>query len=142
MADLTSLRVLIQQNGHRAGLVALGFLLFLAGWQTGRVMSPYYAAHPIIFKDVVANNTGDPQTLVALQVSSTPAVAAASTDQPTSLNAPGAFFASKNSSLYHHRDCPSVKQIKEVNKLSFTSTEEAEKAGFSPSQCTKQKLGL
>lgn len=143
MADLTSLWVFIQRHGHRAGVVILGLLLFIAGWQTGRVMSPYYAAHPIIFKDVVANNTGDPPALAALQASTSPTstVAAAITEQPSSLNATGQFFASKNSSLYHHQNCAAVKQIKEANKISFTSAEEAEKAGFSPSQCTKQKLG-
>ena len=149
MADLTSLRVFIERLGARAGLAILGLLLFIAGWQTGRVMSPYYAAHPIVFKDVVVNNTGDPQALTALQVSPKaitqvpgPTVAAVTTEQPTSLNALGQFFASKNSSLYHHQDCPAVKQIKEANKIAFASTEEAEKAGFSPSQCTKQKLGI
>lgn len=138
MADLTSLRVFIERLGARAGFIILGLLLFIAGWQTGRVMSPYYAAHPIIFKESVANNTGDPQALAALQVKTTPspyqpAVAAATTGQ---------FFASKNSSLYHHQDCAAVKQIKEANKLTFSSREEAEKAGFSPSQCTKEKLGI
>lgn len=148
MADLTSLWVFVQRHGHRAGLVALGLLLFIAGWQTGRVMSPYYAAHPIVFQDVVANNIGDPQALVALQAqaSATPAVAAATTGQPAPRSPAQrdevGFFASKNSSLYHHRDCPSVKQIKEVNKIAFASIAEAEKAGFSPSQCTKQKLGI
>lgn len=149
MADLTSLRVFIERLRARAGFIILGLLLFIAGWQTGRVMPPYYAAHPIVFKEVVANNTGDPQALAALQASPktvaqvpTPTVAAATTEQPTSINAPGQFFASKNSSLYHHQDCAAVKQIKEANKIAFTSREEAEKAGFSPSQCTKEKLGI
>lgn len=158
MADLTSLRVMLQRLGPRLSLVIIGLLLFIAGWQLGRVMSPYYAAHPIVFKDVVANNTGDPQALATLQVVAKPtpspyqgegggevrqhAVAAITTRQPTALNASATFFASKNSSLYHHQDCPAVKQIKETNKISFATREEAEKAGFSPSQCTKQKLGL
>lgn len=158
MADLTSLRVFVQRHGHHAGLVILGLLLFIAGWQTGRVMSPYYTAHPIVFKDVVANNTGDPQALAALQAKATPsplrgevphatvAAAIATTQQPAPRTPPAAgeagFFASKNSSLYHHKNCPAVKQIKEANKIAFASREEAEKAGFSPSQCTKQKLGI
>lgn len=150
MVDLTSLRVTLQRLGPRLSLLIIGLLLFIAGWQIGRVMSPYYASHPIIFKDVVASNSGDPQALTALQASPTAAVAAAVTGQsaPRSSASPAGrpqgeagFFASKNSSLYHHWDCTAVKQIKEANKISFATREDAEKAGFSASQCTKQKLG-
>ena len=37
---------------------------------------------------------------------------------------------SKNGSKYHYLWCPGAKQIKEVNKLYFSSQQEAEGAGY------------
>jgi len=63
----------------------------------------------------------------------------AGTSAPTSQKQ---FVGSVNSSLYHHKDCATANRIKEENKLWFASTEEAEAAGYQPSKCTRDKLGL
>lgn len=42
------------------------------------------------------------------------------------------FVASKNGQVFHLPSCPGAKQIKEENKIYFSSKEEAEKAGFRP----------
>lgn len=44
----------------------------------------------------------------------------------------GQFVASKNGSKYHFPWCPGAKQMKEENKVWFSSREEAETAGYSP----------
>lgn len=152
--DATSLWVATRRHGHRLGYIVTALIVFLAGWQTGRVMSPYYAAHPIVFTESTGNQTdsgGTAQDLIALQspsATTAPAVAgvsASSEPQPTTANQPktsGQYVASKNSDLYHHLDCPSWQRIKPENQVWFDSPEQAEAAGFKPSQCTAEKLGL
>jgi len=48
----------------------------------------------------------------------------------------GQFAASKNSTLYHTRNCQYVKRIKAENIVWFASAAEAEAAGKSPHSCT------
>lgn len=48
----------------------------------------------------------------------------------------GQFAASKNSTLYHTRNCQYVKRIKAENVVWFASAKEAEAAGKSPHSCT------
>lgn len=143
---------------HKNQLVWLiiALLLFGLGWQLGRVMSPYYAAQPIVFNDAVCTPTaspGDPAALQGLRdqgialrddtndPSPEPKVAGEVTVAAAAPQAAKLFVASVNSNLFHHKDCPSANQIKEENKTWFTSREEAEKAGYSPSKCTQEKLG-
>lgn len=138
---LESLWVLWKQHRHRAGQATAALLLFAAGWQTGRVMSPYYAASPIVFQESPATpagaNTGSAEALVTLQEASPqPLVAGESTPPATS----GLFVGSKNSNLYHHKDCPSAKQIKNENQIWWPDAESAEAAGYSPSKCTQNRL--
>jgi hypothetical protein len=45
--------------------------------------------------------------------------------------AAGAFVASKSGTKFHHVSCPGAKQIKEENKIFFTSPAEAMAAGYS-----------
>jgi len=40
--------------------------------------------------------------------------------------------ASKSGTRYHLPSCPGAKQIKESNKISFASTEQARAAGYTP----------
>ncbi|MDD3191004.1 MAG: hypothetical protein PHI66_04950 [Candidatus Pacebacteria bacterium] len=47
------------------------------------------------------------------------------------------FAASKNSTLYHSRDCQYVKQIKDGNAVWFSSRQEAEAAGKKPHSCVE-----
>lgn len=43
-----------------------------------------------------------------------------------------AFVGSKNSDKYHYPWCPGALQMKEENKVWFTSREEAESSGYTP----------
>jgi hypothetical protein len=45
-------------------------------------------------------------------------------------NMGGGVMASKSGTKYHFPDCPGAKQIKEANKLYFSTPEEAEASGF------------
>lgn len=126
------------------GLVLMLLLTFAAGWQLGRVMSPYYAAHPIVFQEALGQPSPNVQAkLQQLQQAATPqpTVAAAATASPVAASK-GLFVGSVNSDLYHDPSCPSASRIKEANQVWFGSREEAEAVGYSPSACTKAKLGL
>lgn len=46
----------------------------------------------------------------------------------------GPYVASKNGSKYFPEGCGSAKTIKEENKISFSTPEEAEKAGYTPAK--------
>lgn len=182
MLDFTTFWVFAQKHKYRSGQLLLALLIFAVGWQAGKVMSPYYAASPIIFEDRPcegqASSGGTAAELQALQeegrqqaarktlgddaaepaapaaVGKTPGVnektpgveetaapnpAVAGTSAPTSQKL---FVGSVNSNLYHHKDCSTASRIKSENQLWFASTEEAEAAGYSPSQCTREKLGI
>lgn len=49
-----------------------------------------------------------------------------------------AFASSKNSTLYHSRDCQYVKRIKAENLVWFGSQQEAQSSGRKPHSCVKQ----
>ncbi len=148
MFDGTSWWVFFQKHKQFLNQALLGLLLFTAGWQAGRVMSPYYSSQPIIFEDrQCAACSGSGGTVSELQAlkdegiasrrpAASPAVAAAAS------TAQGEFVASINSDLYHHSSCPAAKRINPENQVWFTTNAEAEAAGYSPSQCAKEKLGL
>lgn len=160
MIDPTSLWVWWQKHRSKLGYMIAGLLLFIAGWHTGKVTSPYYASHPIVFQDVPADATkisggtveelvalreqgqkedrGEPSPLVSPPQNS-PAVAAAQTQTQSEEKM---FVGSVNSDKYHLPDCPSAKRIKPENQIWFASQEEAQVAGYEPSACTQEKLGL
>lgn len=159
------LKVWVEKYGKFFRTIAFGLVLFIAGWYTGRAMSPYYAAHPIVFEDRAcdgcASSGGSTQELTALkeegialrdkdapeekavaQTTPTPAVAGAVDPSPTPAAATEQkmFVGSVNSDKYHFPDCPSAKRIKEENQVWFASKEEAEKAGYEPSACVVERL--
>jgi hypothetical protein len=131
-------------NRRSTNLILTGLLIFIAGWQTGRVMSPYYAAHPITFTETSNAVIPTASDLVALrdtdQITPEPVVAGAATttSNPTS----GQFVGSVNSDKYHHLDCPTWKRIKPENQIWFDSQQEAEAAGYEPTVCTTEKLNI
>ncbi|OHA88394.1 MAG: hypothetical protein A2653_02395 [Candidatus Zambryskibacteria bacterium RIFCSPHIGHO2_01_FULL_43_25] len=49
----------------------------------------------------------------------------------------GAVVASKNSDKYHYPWCSGAKNISEANKITFSSIEEAKKAGYKPASNCK-----
>jgi hypothetical protein len=161
--DTTSLWAFLRRHGNRLVLLPAGILIFLAGWQTGKVTSPYYAAHPIVFEErqceeICTSSGGDSEELQALQeggrvmaeaekelseqrvVPSTEPLSSVGNVAGTSTRERGQFVGSVNSDLYHAVGCPSVSRIKEENQIWFNSAEEAEAAGYSPSKCTQEKL--
>lgn len=159
MSDLNGLWMTFQRHSHKIGLLIAGLALFIGGWMSGRAMSPYYASHPIVFSGDTSQSCvsvgGSPEALSSLRTEglalkespSAPVatVASAQTVQPdaspTLVNAK-TFVGSKNSDKYHDPSCASAKRIKEENQVWFASRGEAEKAGYTPSECTKEKLGI
>ena len=154
--DLTDLWVVLKTRREVVSTVVIGALLFGAGWQTGRVMSPYYAAHPIVFEEGVgAPVNGTREQLQALadegEALRTPApstrVAGTSTPVPALSpagegSAQGVFVGSRNSNLYHHFTCSTANRIKDSNQIWWPTISAAEAAGYSPSKCTRDKLGI
>lgn len=144
--NLTSFWVIWKRNQQRLGYVLVCLMMFAAGWQAGRVTSPYYASNPIIFQEAPSSsagaNNGSSEALIALRDaglnnSAPPQIAAAHTMSPS----PSAMFAgSKNSNLYHHKECPNARQIKQENIIWWTTREAAEAAGYKPSKCTQEKF--
>jgi len=49
-----------------------------------------------------------------------------------SINAAAVFVASRQGSKYHFPWCSGAQRIKESNKISFNSREDAERAGYTP----------
>lgn len=142
MWDLTSLKMWWEIYGGYARVASLVIVTFIAGWYTGRAMSPYYAAHPIVFEEKGTVAAGTVEGLRDLKAAGT---AESSSPLPTFSPSPLAsirFVGSKNSDKYHHPDCPSARQIKTENEVWFNSREHAEAAGYVPSACTKEKLGI
>lgn len=133
------MRAWFQKHQNKIGAVVAVAIAFLAGFQIGKITSPYYAAHPIIFQDAPAVS---PEALNNLLEASAATPTPKATLTPPANAATSKFVASKNSNLYHDPTCPSASRIKPENQVWFASREEAEAAGFSPSVCTKEKLGL
>lgn len=142
MPDFTSLWVSFQKSQKWWGSVLLALLFFIAGFQVGKITSPYYAANPIIFQD----SNQDKRELVELRdQGAQQQVAGTKTASPSPSNEGESegvkkFVASINSNLYHLPDCPSASRIKVENQIWFASPEEAAAAGYSPSKCTQDKL--
>lgn len=158
--DATSLWVVSQQKKALVLHAALALVIFIAGWLIGRGMSPYYAAHPIVFEEqqCVGPIAGGAEQLAALReqgssaraadVSASPqaTVAAAQTTSPavqdpgtpTQAQSDKQFVASVNSDLYHHASCSTVSRIKAENKVWFSSAAAATEAGYKPSKCAAE----
>lgn len=163
--DLVTLWVLLKTRRETVATILLGAILFLAGWHGGRITSPYYTAHQIVFEDNECGENiagGSKEGLVDLQQQgieladkdkkpplpsvATKEVKAATTvaSPPSAVTAKQAnmlFVASKNSDLYHYTECSTWQRIKPENQVWFSSREEAASAGYLPSKCTIEKLG-
>lgn len=59
-------------------------------------------------------------------------VAGGASGASSSVATTGTYVASKNGSKYHLPYCPGAQQMKEENKVWFSSKEEAEAAGYTP----------
>jgi len=154
--DATSLMVFWQKHKHQTGLAITALLIFAAGWQSGRITSPYYAAHPIIFKEgpTPPGGGGELEALQAEGVGLRDKAANVEPTSPTSspklptiagettANKTGQFVGSINSDLYHHVDCPTSSRILEKNQIWFADEADASAAGYKPSKCTIDQVGV
>ncbi len=139
----TNIRMFFLKHDKVIGHSIFAVLIFLLGWQSGRVMSPYYASSPIIFEESAGTVEGSFEALESLisspSPSSTPLV-----PQNDSRGLPtgqaGLYMGSKNSTLFHHYTCASAKRIKVANQVWFATYDAAIAAGRTPSACTA-KLG-
>lgn len=122
------------------GYSIFGILLFLLGWQTGRVMSPYYASSQIVFEDrqcsVCPSSGGSIEALQSLIEDSKPS----SAPLVPKNDSRGIYVGSKSSRLFHHFTCASAKSIKSANQVWYATYDAAIVAGRTPSACT-QKIG-
>ena len=130
----------IAKHDKTIGFSIGAILIFLLGWQAGRVMSPYYASSQIVFEDRVCttcpSSVGTPESLQELKEGTKPPDA---TSSSAVADSKGLYVGSKNSSLFHHYTCASAKSIKAENQVWYASYDAAVQAGRSPSACT-QKL--
>lgn len=145
MADTTLVWAFFKQHNRLIFNVLLWLLIFASGWQLGRAMFPYYDSRPIVFQDrectdctssggsVAELQDIKEQGIASREEESKPQVAGAQVSQ-------GEYVASVNSSLFHHVSCSSAGRISPQNQLWFTTMEEAQAAGYSPSKCTQDLL--
>lgn len=144
MFDTTTVWAFVQKHDKHLSRYLLLALVFVAGWQVGHIMSPYYSSQPIVFEEGAnAASGGAAQELQALQeagISARPPLTDGAV-AGTAAQGQGEFVASVNSTLYHHTSCSTAARIKPENQVWFASAAEARSAGYAPSSCT-QKLGL
>jgi hypothetical protein len=167
--DLSTYWVLIQRHKARSGQLLLLLIVFIIGWRLGLYTSPYYQSTPIVFEDnacersigttadlgAVATSKSD--TEVAKQaradstLTATPSESAitapnnpqvAGSTEKAQLPSDKKYVGSTNSDLFHDLSCSASTRIKESNQIWFASVEEAKQAGYSPSKCTAELLGL
>lgn len=140
----------LKTHGQQIEYGLLALIIFAAGFQTGKITSPYYASSPIIFQEAdgsvtpAEEGTGDTAALEALQEQGQQLQAVDDNAEPPAQIAgattQGQFVASVNSNLFHAADCPSAGRIKPENQVWFESIEQAQAAGYQPSKCTLEKL--
>jgi hypothetical protein len=159
--DIARLWALWQTHKKQSSLIIAGLLILAIGWQLGRITSPYYAAHPIIFNEspIADENNGSLESLIELREEveqlrnpSTEKDSAGTVQAATSTATPSpapptasqekVFAGSRNSNLYHHISCSAWQRIKEENIIWWSTREQAEAAGYSPSKCTSELLGI
>jgi hypothetical protein len=167
--DLSTYWVFWQRHKQKSGQLLLLIIFFIGGWYLGQVTSPYYQASPIVFEDnacerasgtaedinalvtttdippkttdeaVASTDSDRDNSIAANSPAVSPQIAGSSADAPTQNKK---FVGSINSDLFHDPTCSASKNIKESNQIWFASVEEARQAGYTPSKCTEEKLGL
>lgn len=137
-------RLFIVKYDKIIGIGIFTILVFLLGWQTGRIMSPYYASSQIVFEDRTCNtcpsSVGTPESLQELREGTKPPVntSSAAISDPGAQAQQGLYVASVNSTLFHHFTCASAKSIKAENQVWYATYEKAVESGRSPSSCTQK----
>jgi hypothetical protein len=137
-------RLFISKHDKIIGMGIFTILIFLLGWQTGRIMSPYYASSPIVFEDRTCNacpsSVGTSESLQELREGTKPPVntSSAPISDPSAQAQQGLYVGSVNSTLFHHYTCSSAQSIKPENQVWYATYEKAVESGRSPSSCTEK----
>lgn len=112
---IKQVKLKIQPYENDAILILVIILVALISFGLGRLSKIRENKIPISIESAVSNVSG----------------VAKAGDNPTTSNEK-LFVASKSGTKYHYPWCPGALNIKEENKIWFSSREEAEKAGYSP----------
>ena len=88
-------------------------------------------------KDMAKGQGGGFEVQNVLGTSTLPAAAVAAPESAPQLPAGGQYVASKSGTRYYLPWCSGAKQIKEENKVWFTSKEDAESKGYTPAKNCK-----
>jgi len=116
-----------QRFNRKTAILNLLILLLVASASFGLGRLAYYDSikEPISIKNINQEGFLSSGTNKATLIPENPSVQGASIGS-------GGVVASKNSNKYHAPWCPGAKQISEVNKVYYSSAEEAKKAGLTP----------
>src|SRR3989344_9054615 len=99
-------RLFIVKYDKIIGIGIFTILVFLLGWQTGRIMSPYYASSQIVFEDrtcsTCPSSVGTSESLQELREGIKPPVntSSAAISDTSAQAQQGLYVASKNSTLF------------------------------------------
>ena len=131
-----------KQHAFNVGILTL---IASASFGIGKIVSYDNAKLPI---SVTERDQTDDRTVIAPKVqgvlgtSTTPAKTTSEKPAPKTFTksispSSGPIVASRNGTKYYLVTCSGAKRINEENKIYFTSTEEARKAGLTPSSTCK-----
>jgi len=118
MEMLDKLKTFLGTDSHFYGLVLL--LVSVAAFGMGRLSWSSVVSNQQPARIIFSSST-QPQSIVATDNSEV------SETKPL-----GQYVASKKGSKYHLPWCPGAKQMNEDNKIWFSTTKEAEAAGYTP----------
>ena len=121
----------------RVSLVSMLTLVAVAGisfWVGYSAQKEVAQAAPVVISCPIAAYMPTNTTLAGQGASpKTPAVTASAIDAlPSPSQKKGAFVASKNGTKYYPVGCSGANRIKEENKVYFSTSKEAETAGYGP----------
>lgn len=115
--------------------IAVGLLVFfisMASFGLGRLSVLMDNHPPVQINNPVDSPKNAPTTVVPAGDSRASSGVSPDSRLSGATSASGSYVASKNGSAYHLTTCPGAKQIKESNKVYFSTKKEAESAGYRP----------
>lgn len=120
-----------KQNSKDLFLAAIIALVAIIGFGLGRLSKIRELKMPITIENGIIEPSGDQTEAQASSLQTASAINSIPQANTDITNA-GSLVASKNGTKYYYPWCAGVSKIKEENKVFFTNTEEATKAGYSP----------
>lgn len=143
-----SIDEMIETNKEKIKLLFASALIFSLGFASGHYNAESGSAgNPVTIRESGADCASlfksggvispDPELPGEAESGAAGAVLSDSGQKPSTASqaAVNLYASSKNSTLYHSRDCQYVKRIKEENIVWFGSQKEAEAAGKKPHSC-------